>query len=102
VAPHDAPAARAKKAAKKYRPASAVASARHAINASTTKSAQNVKSGAAVAGSMRTITGNTNSSIGDAYTTRAPSPANGRCSRSATSGTSAKKLAKMTVKVTAT
>ena len=45
---------------------SGMASARRAITASTTNNAANGTSGAAVAGSIRTITGNTNSSIGAA------------------------------------
>src|SRR5439155_1526177 len=55
------------------RPASVVASARHAINARTRNNAANGTSGEAVAGSMRTITGNTNSRTGAAYDARVPS-----------------------------
>src|SRR5436190_13661497 len=89
VADHDASAATAKNAATKYSPDSFVASARHAIKASTTNKAANGTSGEAAAGSIRTITGNTKSRTGAEYTTRAPSHENGRRIRSAARGASA-------------
>src|SRR6185436_9599215 len=101
VADHAASAATAKNAATKYSPASFVVSARHAITARTANNAANGSSGEAVAGSMRTITGNTKSRTGAAYAARAPSPENGRRRRSAASGASAKKPANTTVNATA-